>query len=200
MIIHPAMTTILGAIGATTFAGVAFAQVSDARRDFNVIATVPGGCTVGEPSQSAGAQVNFRGVSGHTLQIDQLTDATTLSTRAASIELSLEAMCSSPHRLIVESQNNGLFPRSERPAVPPAGFGTAVPYVAIARWGTHNVRLEASAHSRQSRDNWVASEPHTGSILLSLQIEPGATNRRQNAPLLAGVYADTLRITLEPKQ
>ena len=200
MIMPPAMTIILGAIGATTFAGVASAQVSDARRDFDVVATVPGGCTVGEPSQTAGAQVNFRGVSGNTLQIDQLTDPTTLSTRAASIELSFEATCHSPHRLIVESQNNGLFPRSERPAVPPAGFGTAVPYVATARWGTHNVRLDADAHSRQSRDNWVSSEPNTGSILLSLQIEPGATNRRQNAPLLAGVYADTLRITLEPKQ
>ena len=197
---QPAMTIILGAIGAATFAGVASAQTSDARRDFDVIATVPGGCTVSEPSQSPGAQVNFRGVSGSTLQIDQLTDPTTLSTRAASIELSFEAMCHSPHRLIVQSQNNGLFPRSERPAVPPAGFGTAVPYVAIARWGTHNLRLEANAHSRQSRDTWVSSEPNTGSILLSLQIEPGATNRRQNAPLLAGVYADTLRITLEPKQ
>lgn len=200
MIMQPAMKTILAAVAATTFAGVSSAQTIDARRDFDVIATVPGGCTVSEPSQSAGAQMNFRGVGGNTLQIDQLTDPTTLSTRAASIELSFEAMCHSPHRLIIESQNNGLFPRSERPAVPPAGFGTAVPYVASARWGTHNLRLEANAQSRQIRDSWVTSEPNTGSILLRLQIEPGATNRRQNAPLLAGVYADTLRITLEPKQ
>ena len=194
-------TRLLSAIAAATLAsGTASAQVADERRDFDVVANVPGGCTLGAPTQSAGGQVNFRGINGYTLQIDQLTDPTTLSTRGASIELAFEATCHSPHRLIIESQNNGLFPRSDSPRVPPAGFGTAVPYLALARWGTHDVRLEADAHARQTRDSWVMSEPNTGSILLRLQVEAGSTNRRENAPLLAGVYGDTLRITLEPKQ
>jgi hypothetical protein len=72
--------------------------------------------------------------------------------------------------------------------------------MALAQWGTHNLRLDADANSRKIHERWVMSEPNTGSILLRLEIQPGATNRRQNAPLLAGVYGDTLRITLEPKQ
>jgi hypothetical protein len=37
-------------------------------------------------------------------------------------------------------------------------------------------------------------------VLIRLDVDAGATNARANAPLVAGVYGDTLRITLEPQQ
>lgn len=199
MMAHP-KRALLPALALLAVPSPGSAQTTDEQRDFGVVAHVPGGCTLGAPKPSSAAQVNFRGINGYTLQIDKLTDPATLSTRGASIELSFEATCHTAHRLIIESQNNGLFPRSDNPPIPPTGFGTAVPYLALAHWGAHSMRLEADAIARQTRESWIISEPNTGLVLLRLEIEAGDTNRRENAPLLSGIYADTLRITLEPNR
>ena len=94
----------------------ALGQATNPSQTFAVTANVPGACAIGSPILAPGAQVNFRGLNGTTLQIDQLVDPTTLSTNAASVEVQFEATCGFPHRLKVESQNNGLWQTSERPA------------------------------------------------------------------------------------
>lgn len=177
------------------------AQSNSATSNFAVTANVPGACAVGAPQLAAGRQINFRGINGTTLQIDQMVDPTTLSTNAASVDVKFDAICTFPHRLKVETQNNGLWPTSERGARAPQGFGNAVPYRATATWADRSVTLVADAGVRRIADNSVfVPGAGMGDILLRLEIEPGATNNQANAPLLAGVYGDTIRITLEPQQ
>ena len=188
-------------LAALALPAAAQAQSNSVTSSFAVNASVPGACSVGGPQLAAGRQINFRGLNGTTLQIDQMVDPTTLSTNAASVEVRFEAICTFPHRLKVETQNNGLWPTSERGAQTPVGFGNAVPYRATATWGDRQVTLSADAGVRRIAENSVfVPGAGLGDILLRLEIEPGATNSQANAPLLAGVYGDTIRITLEPEQ
>lgn len=181
--------------------GLAHAQATSATSNFAVNANVPGACAVGPPTLAAGAQVNFRGLNGTTLQIDQLVDPATLSTNAASVRVQFEAVCTFPHRLKIETQNNGLWPTTERSATVPGGFGNAVPYRANVTWADANLLLNADAAVRRVADNSVFVEGSSlGNIQLRLEIDAGATNEHANAPLLAGTYGDTIRITLEPQQ
>lgn len=180
---------------------VAAAQSNSATSAFTVNASVPGTCAVGAPVLSAGRQINFRGLNGTTLQIDQLVDPATLSTNAASVEVRFEAICTFPHRLQVETQNNGLWQTSELTPPTPEGFGNAVPYRADITWADRTLRLNADAGVRRIADNSVfVNGSGLGDILLRLEVDAGATNERANAPLLAGTYGDTIRITLEPQQ
>ena len=179
----------------------ASAQSNSDTRTFTVNGSVPGSCSVGPPQLAPGSQINFRGLNGTTLQVDELVDRTTLSTNAASIDVRFDAICTFPHRLKIESQNNGLWRTTERSSTPPEGFGYAVPYRALVRWANENLRLNADAQIRRIADSSLFINTYAiGDILLRLEIDPGATNEAANAPLLAGVYGDTIRITLEPQQ
>jgi len=51
-----------------------------------------------------------------------------------------------------------------------------------------------------AENSLFVSDTATGTLQLRLEIDAGATNHRANAPLVAGTYGDTLRITLEPQQ
>jgi hypothetical protein len=187
-------------LAASLLPAAAGAQTTSVTSPFTVNGNVPQTCTIGAPLLSAGRQINFRGLNGTTLQIDQLVDPTTLSTNAASVEVRFEAVCNLAHRLQVETQNNGLWPTSERAAVAPEGFGDAVPYRADLTWADRTLRLNADAGVRRIADNSVfVNGPAVGDILLRLEVDAGASNDRANAPLLAGIYGDTIRITLEPQ-
>lgn len=178
----------------------AAAQTVSEVRAMDVTGQVPGTCTLGAP-RLGGAQANFRGINGNSLPIDQLVDGTTLSTRPASAEISFDAVCAFPHLLRVESQNNGLWRTSERTGNTPDGFGDAVPYRATLYWASQTLALFADARLRRlAETSLFVSDTATGTLQLRLEIDAGATNHRANAPLVAGTYGDTLRITLEPQQ
>lgn len=180
--------------------GALAAQSQTSTRSVAVSGTIPQVCVVQAPRLAGGAQVNFKGLNGTTLQIDRMVDPHTLSTEAASVEINFEAVCNYPHRLTIETQNNGLWQTSERTAAPPEGFGYAVPYTATVTWGLENVQLLADAKARRIAQRVVSIDrPTSGNLLLRLEIQPGASNDRQNAPLLAGYYGDTLRVTVEPQ-
>lgn len=179
---------------------IARAQTDDNTRDFVVQGQVPKVCTIASPTLGAGQLVNFLTLTGGTLQVDQLTDPVTLSTRAASAQVTFAAVCNYAHQIVLESQNNGLW-RSELGLTPaPTGFSDAVPYTATLAWGPINNRFEADASARQIRDSAQAvDQPVVGDVTLRLDIQPGATNLQTNAPLVSGVYRDTLRLTVEPQ-
>lgn len=178
----------------------AFAQTSSEVRPLDVTGQVPGTCTLGAP-RLGGAQANFRGINGNSLPIDQLVDGTTLSTRPASAEINFDAVCAFPHLLRVESQNNGLWRAGDRNNGAPEGFGDAVPYRATLLWASQTLALFADARLRRmSEGTLYVGATATGTLQLNLVIDAGATNHRANAPLVAGTYGDTLRITLEPQQ
>jgi len=176
------------------------AQVAPLTRNVPVIASAPAVCAIQEPSVAAGGLINFRGINGNTLQIDHLVDPATLAAAAASVDIVFDAVCNYPHRIRVEAQNNGLWRTSERPPEPAPGFAYAVPYRATIDWGLEHGRLEADAKVRRIAERSIdVDQPTSGEIRLRLEIEAGASNVQAHAPLLAGSYGDTLRITLEPQ-
>lgn len=179
---------------------MARAQEDDNTRDFVVRGQVPKVCTIASPTIGAGQVVNFLSLTGGTLQVDQLTDPVTLSTRAASAQVNFAAVCNYAHQIVLESQNNGLW-RSELGLTPaPTGFSDAVPYTATLAWGPVSNRFEADASARRIRDSaQLVDQPVVGDVTLRLDIQPGATNLQTNAPLVSGVYRDTLRLTVEPQ-
>lgn len=153
-------------------------------------------CTVGAPTQSAGALSNFDTPSGSVFGITRLADPDTLSTQAANITLSMDAMCNSIHRVVIASDNNGLW--REGAGAAPSGFGSAVPYRANLVWADQQYPLTAEAASRQSvEEEMLIGRPNTGEMLIEFEINTGATNAGLGAPLLAGEYSDVLRVTVE---
>lgn len=153
-------------------------------------------CTVGQPTQSAGALSNFDSPSGSVFGITQLADPDTLSTQAANITLSMDAMCNSIHRVVIASDNNGLWRQGVTTA--PSGFGSAVPYRANLVWADQQYPLTAEAASRQAvEEEMLIGRPNTGEMLIEFEINAGATNAGLGAPLLAGEYSDVLRVTVE---
>lgn len=193
---------LLLAVGTTALLPSAAAAqlVAPVTRTVPVIASAPAVCSIQEPELAAGGQINFRGLNGNTLQIDHLVDPATLGAAGASANVTFDAVCNYPHRIRVEAQNNGLWQTSERSPTPPEGFAYAVPYSATIDWGLEHGRLDADAKVRRIAERSITvNRPTSGEIKLRLEIEAGASNVQANAPLLAGFYGDTLRITLEPQ-
>jgi len=165
-----------------------------------VTGNAPQICAVQNPVVGAGALVNFRSLNGSTLQIDQLADPKTLATSAALADIRFAAVCNYPHRITLESDNNGLWRGGSAGSTPPPGFADGVPYTATLIWGPVNSRFEADATGRRINQSSVpVDEATAGDIEIHLAIQAGASNLRANAPLIAGVYTDTLRVTVEPQ-
>lgn len=153
-------------------------------------------CTLGQPTQGGGALTNFDSPSGAVFSITRLADPDTLTTRAANITLSMDAMCNTLHRVVLESDNNGLWRQGVSTA--PSGFGSAVPYTANLVWADQQYPLTAEANSRQTvEEEMLVGRPNTGDMLIEFEINAGATNAGIGAPLLSGEYSDVLRITVE---
>lgn len=187
-------------LGFTAAAAPAAAQTRVSTAAFPVGGSAPQICALQAPQLAAGAMVNFRGLSGDTLQIDHLVDPGTLSTSAASASVEFAAVCTYPHRLRVESQNNGLWRTSELATTPASGFTYAVPYRAEVTWGDNSGALNADALSRRMVERQLLiDEATSGKVRLQIVIDQGASNTRNNAPLIAGYYGDTLRIVVEPQ-
>jgi hypothetical protein len=170
-------------------------------RSFQVTGSSPNICVMQAPSLAAGAQVNFRGLNGTLLQIDSLVDPTTLATNAASVELRFDAVCNFPHQLKVEALNNGLWRNTSGAAAAPNGFAYAIPYQARFTWGQRSLLLNADAQIRRFNEQSLrVLDPTAGTVSMRFEIQPGASNIQSNAPVIAGNYAETLRITLEPQR
>jgi len=182
-------------------AGAASAQTAQPQpANFPVHGETPQLCIVGNPQLGSGGLVNFLSLNGTTLRIDRLADSRTLATQAASADVTFAAMCNFPHRVVLESQNGGLFRGGSVGQPPPSGFADGVPYTATLTWGPVNASFFVDAAARKDTQLGVAvGLPVAGDLKLHLAIQPGASNLTANAPLIAGVYSDTLFVTLEPQ-
>lgn len=188
------------ALFAAAAPGLAMAQSgTTSPRQLGVSAQTPQVCSLGQVTGAGGdGAVNVQALSGSTLRIERFVDPSTLTTRAASTAVSLEASCNYPHSLTISSDNNGLW--REQGGAAPNGFATAVPYRASVEWAGAERVFDATAASRAAVDQSVQiGEPHAGTLRLSLQVQRGATNLATNAPLVGGSYSDSLRITLGPQ-
>ena len=154
-------------------------------------------CSLSSPS-ATGTPVNFDAPVGATFSITELSDPGTLSTRAANITLSFPAMCNAVHRVSLTTENNGLW--RDFSSVSSGGFGSAVPYGANLVWAGDQHLLSADATGRhEAQETILVGQPNAGEMLVEIDVAVGATNATTGAPLLAGDYADVLRLTVEPQ-
>ena len=192
-------SVLFAALGlALWWSGAASAQATPL--DFTVDGSAPRVCAVQNPVLAPGALINFRGLSGNALQIDQLADSRTFATLSAAADVSFAAVCNYPHRIILESQNNGLWRGGAIGSAVPTGFADGVPYTASLTWGPVSNSFFVDATSRRiSHLSTAVGQPTAGEIKIHLAIQAGASNLTANAPLIAGIYSDTLRVTVEPQ-
>jgi hypothetical protein len=189
------------ALGLTAPAAMpAAAQTPINVRTMPVTGNVPQVCTMQRGQIRPGGLVNINGLDGDTLRILQLTDPQTLATKSARVTVAFDAVCNFPHRVRIESQNNGLWPIDARVASPTQGFASALPYRASVAWGPAGGTLYADATVRQLHEQRIdVNQATAGNLELQIELQQGASNVEVNAPVLAGAYGDTLRIFLEPR-
>lgn len=185
--------TVAAFAAASGFAAPAAAQQS---RTVTLLGQAGQACSLSTPTLGSGQLENFIVASGNVYAVQQLADPNTLTIRAARLSLSFDAMCNGVHRVVVTSENSGLW-RSGAAASAP-GFGTAVPYRVELNWADENDSLLADAASRQRREwQMLVGRPNAGELALEFQIVAGETNAGLGAPMIAGGYADVLTLTVE---
>lgn len=183
--------------------GVAVAAPAQATSGFRGTVAVHGSvaqsCAIRSPELLTDtAPVNVASLNGETLLITQLVEASSLAVKATSFDVGFAASCNFAHQLNVETQNNGLWP--ETGPVSASGFANAVPYVADVTWADNTAELKADALSKRIASvSLRVNSPTQGEIKIQFRIYPGASNAGSYAPLLAGNYHDTIRVTLEPQ-
>lgn len=176
------------------------AQSATTSKSLPVLGNVPQVCALQPATLQPGDLININGGGGDTLRILQLTDPQTLAAKAASATISFAAACNLPHRLTIESQNNGLWPTDGRMSTPGTDFASALPYEATVSWANASGRLVADAKIRAlNEERLTIDNPAAGNLVLRFRMNQGASNVAVNAPVLAGVYGDTIRIVLEPR-
>jgi hypothetical protein len=178
----------------------ALAQAATAVQSLPVTGQTPQVCTLQQGDLRTGELINFRGADGDTLRVLQLIDPRTLAAQSARASVFLSAVCNFPHRIRIESQDNGLWP-IEGPVSPDkADFATALPYQVSFEWADHSGSLQADAKVRRAREARADIDaPAAGDLRIDIALDAGASNTQLGAPVLAGNYADTLRIFLEPR-
>ncbi|MBX9813091.1 MAG: hypothetical protein A4S12_09060 [Proteobacteria bacterium SG_bin5] len=188
------------ALAALTIAGTAHAQSDSNTQTVSIGGSADRICTLGQPQLVAGDVLNFLNQSGGSLQVQTLADPVTLTTRAARVGVTLDAVCNYPHQLRFETANNGLFSTNQNPLAAPTGFGAAVPYTVDAQWNGTSATFFANALLRQRREQvLITGGAFAGAVTLRFTIAAGATNAEANSPLVAGPYGDFVRIWLEPQ-
>jgi hypothetical protein len=172
---------------------------ASAAATYLVQGSVPQLCSMQLPRLlSDRAPINVTDLTGNSIAITQLTDPTTMATKATQFDVGFDAVCNYAHRLVVESQNNGLW----RDALtgPAPGFADAVPYTAVITWGDTTTTFRADAEVKQIANVTVpVNKPTEGQIELQFEIRAGAANGDSFAPMLAGRYSDIIRVTVEPQ-
>lgn len=187
-------------LAAATLAFPASAQSLVASKDMPVTGNVPLICAMQTGQIQPGSANNVVGLDGDTLRIAQFVNPDTLSVKAASATVRFEAVCNFAHAVRIESANNGLWPTDARITQAPAGFAFAVPYSASLAWGPANGQFVTDGKSRRLVQQIVnVDTPVAGELSLKFDIAEGASNVETSAPVVAGIYSDTVRIFLEPR-
>lgn len=176
------------------------AQSGEEEREMAVTGNAPQICSVARPGSDGNQQLyNFRYSEGDALQVVDLVDSQTLATQAAQAVLRFDVVCTVPHRVILESENNGFWPLAGPVRANDDNFASALPYLARIEWAGRTNQLEADAQIRRLTEQRLeVGEAAVGQLELIVELEAGASNVARGAPVLSGSYTDTLRITLEP--
>lgn len=191
---------LLSAAALASLAAPALAQSSTAVTAMPVTGNVPQICAMQRGEIQPGSAINVAGLDGDTLRIVQFVDPVSLSVKATSVTIKFDAVCNFPHSIRVESANTGLWPNDLRITQAPRGFAYAVPYTARLNWGPVNAQFDADAKTRRISQREIPVDTAVaGELNLRIEINEGASNVENRAPVVAGTYVDTVRIYLEPR-
>lgn len=173
------------------------AQSASQHADIAVTGSVGRMCVMVAPRVDVGASTNLGTVSGSAVRIAELSDEQ-MTTRATNFTARLSAMCNVSHQLIISSDRGGLW-RSPTGATIP-GFANGVPYRAKVTWNGAQSTLTANAAGESPVQQTLnADAPGSGDIDVEFHIDQAATNAGSGAPLVAGSYTDTIRVTMGPQ-
>ena len=154
-------------------------------------------CRLDTQAQPSGVATNLGSLSGAGLSLAELGHPGVAASRPAAVRFAFSGFCNAPHRLVLESERNGLWLNAGAIAFP--DLSDSVPYRVAARWAGAGVTLDADARSRRRSDAILRSAaPGGGAIEILFTITPNASGLGDGVPLAAGRYADVLRISLEP--
>jgi hypothetical protein len=154
-------------------------------------------CILNAPQFNSSASTNIASSSGSEVRIANLSNDD-MTTQATRFTAQLAAMCNVSHLLTVTSDRGGLW--RDPAGAAPDGFANAVPYRAKISWNGSQETLSANAQSEgEAAQSLAIDQPGTGDIDIEFSIDQGATNAGTGAPLLAGSYNDTLRVTMVPQ-
>jgi len=198
--ILPALALVALPLAPAAAQGVPAGQSAPVSKDLGVTGRAPEVCSLGNGRFKVSELDNFVDTAGDTLRVVQLLDPQNLSVRSARATIAVEAVCNFPHRMVLESQENGLFPIGGPFTAERGDFASALPYAATMEWGEQSRVLELNAKLRRpSAVETYVDQAAAGELVIHLELDAGASNTVYGAPVLAGAYGDTLRITLEPR-
>lgn len=176
--------------------GAACAQSVPQSATIAVTASVDRKCTLANPQIDLGQTTNIGQVSGSTVRIADLSDDQ-MSTKVTDFTAEVAGMCNASHQLTVSSDRGGLW--RDPAGLRSNGFANGVPYRATISWGGEQAILRANASGEgQVQQTLSVDQPAGGSVQIQFHIDQSATNVGVGAPLIAGTYDDTIRVTMGP--
>lgn len=181
-------------------AGVSLAAVTAAAlaadQTINLTADVPKFCKFDAvPTFSALNNVSV-GSASTSASVINVTTATTATGQMnnAGFSFSIQATCNTSSQVILTTQSGGLKDPSPEP-VASGTFLNRIDYLTTTTWdGAPLGIFSTNGTALASSSPQAAPGPHTGLLALNLGFIQNTT-----APLAAGDYTDTLRISLTPQ-
>jgi len=190
-----AFSKVVSSLALIAMAAFCAAQATPEQAIVRAIGSVDQLCTLAAPQVNLGGADNIGSVAGSTVNIADLSDDQTLSSRATDFDVTFAAMCNFDHRVTVSSDRGGLWHQGGTTV--PTGFADAVPYQAAFTWAGGSNVLNANAASESEVDEPLdINRPAFGDIVIHVHVDQGATNAGAGAPLVAGTYEDILRVTV----
>ncbi len=155
-----------------------------------IAGVAPGGCIIAAPRQQFVANASLTGTTATNAQVSilQLVDPNTAVPQASTISLAFPVACNTAHVVTLTTRSNGLQLQTVAPP-PGPGFRNHLDYQMSVGWGGQRAtQLSGTATPvRVASPNAAAGE-----LSVTVQIEGGGM------PLEAGVYSDSLILSLQP--
>ena len=148
-------------------------------------------CVISQPAAVGGVNAVFAasGPAGGTITITQLVNPQTAEPEAASVEISLPAICNTAHRVVVTSADGGLQRVGGQRGLRGNDntFGDMLPYSIAFDWGS--LRLDGTSDDAPFEAQQDATQ---GEMRLTIATTAGG------GFLTAGTYSDNVTIRFEP--
>jgi hypothetical protein len=186
-------------VGMCAFSGIpaapAAAQDSQAQ-SYTIRANAHSVCNLSVPQNTGASNMTLGSGSaaGAVIAIPSLNDDITAQVQPASISLTMNIVCNRHHGLRVKTGNGGLTPTVSGGAAR-SGFANRVDYATDANWGATKASQHTSGVSGQTTSEIFSPGAFSGNLSLNILIDESGAG---HLPLTAGIYTDTLVLTLSP--